>query len=137
VAHPLALLRAVWLLWLVWRVLHDWSSLSARSSGWLRSRRGRIRRRVEPRVLAGVAAVVTLVGGVICGGAAVVMNVANGPATVGMLATNPLALPSMTLSGLALLAILTTSARAFRVATHDPSRRRPSSTQTVRALRRP
>lgn len=94
-------------------------------------------RRVDPRVLAGGAAVVTLVGGVLCGGAAVVMNVANGPATVGMLATNPLALPSMTLSGLAMLAILTTSTRAFRVATHDPSRRRPSSTQTVRALRRP
>ena len=50
------------------------------------------------------------------------MNVANGPATLAMLATQPLAGPSMLLSGLALLAVIVTTGRALRVAAHDPVR---------------
>lgn len=73
-------------------------------------------RSASPRLLAGAAAAVALVGAVVCGGAAVVMNVGAGPATTRMLATNPAALPSFLLSGAALLAILFTASRAIRVA---------------------
>lgn len=75
-----------------------------------------LHRGVSPRLLAAAAASVALIGAVVCGGAAVVMNVANGPATAQMLATNPAALPSFLLSGAALLAILFTACRALRVA---------------------
>lgn len=77
-----------------------------------------LRRRADPRLLAIGAGVVGLLGALFCGGAAVVMNVANGPATAEMLATNPLAAPSMVLSGLALVAVLVTTGRALRVAAH-------------------
>jgi hypothetical protein len=84
-----------------------------------------LRRRSDPRLLAAGAGGVGLAGALFCGGAAVVMNVANGPATAEMLASNPLAAPSMLLSGLALVAVLVTTGRALRVAAHDPCRRPP------------
>lgn len=73
-------------------------------------------RSAPPRLLASAAAGVAIVGGVVCGGAAVVMNVANGPATAQMLATNPVALPSFLLSGAALVAILCAAGSAIRLA---------------------
>jgi hypothetical protein len=85
-----------------------------------------LRRRADPRLLAVGAGVVGLAGALFCGGAAVVMNVANGPATMAMLETNPLAAPAMLLSGLALVAVLVTAGRALRTAAHDPGRRRPA-----------
>lgn len=93
-----------------------------------------LRRGPDPRRLALGAGTVGLLGALVCGATAVVMNVANGPATLAMLADRPLAAPSLLLSGLALAAVLVTTTRALRVAVHDPTRYSSSTLSPVRTV---
>jgi hypothetical protein len=77
-----------------------------------------VRRRADGRRLALAAGALGATGAVLCGGTAVAMNVADLDATAGMIATNPLALPALAASGLALVLVLTSTGRALRLAVH-------------------
>jgi hypothetical protein len=75
-----------------------------------------LRRRVRPRLLAAAAAAVGLAGAVLCLGIAVVMNVANGPATLTMIASNPTTLPAFAVSLAAGAVVAGSALRTLRLA---------------------
>lgn len=81
-----------------------------------------LRRRPDPRPITVAAAVVGLVGAMVCGTTAVTMNLRN-PETPTLLATNPVVTAALVLSGAALVAILSTTVRSLRVALHRPADR--------------
>jgi hypothetical protein len=75
-----------------------------------------LRRSVRPRLLAGAAAAVGLLGALLCVGTAVAMNLAHGPATLAMLTTNPAALPAFAASAAAAATVCVSAARTLRLA---------------------
>ncbi len=75
-----------------------------------------LRPRARPRRLAAATAAVGLGAALVCGGTAVVMNLANAAGTAGMLASSPAAVAAVGLSAAAAVAVLVSSVRALRLA---------------------
>jgi hypothetical protein len=73
-------------------------------------------RAAPQRLVTRLAAGIACAGAVICAGAAVLMNLASGPAAAAILTTNPYTLPAFVGSGLLFLVVMWTAVRAFRVA---------------------
>ncbi|MBW0117522.1 HAAS signaling domain-containing protein [Pseudonocardia abyssalis] len=75
-----------------------------------------LRSRADERRLALAAGGLGALGAVLCGGTAVAMNLANLRQSTAMVAGSPLALLAIVLSALALVLVLTSTARALRLA---------------------
>jgi hypothetical protein len=75
-----------------------------------------LRTRADERRLAMAAGGLGALGAVLCGGTAVAMNLANLDRTADMLATHPLALVAIVVSGVALVLVLASTARSLRLA---------------------
>lgn len=73
-------------------------------------------RAAPPRLVTRLAGGVACVSAVICTGAAVLMNLASGPAAAAVLATNPYMLPASVVSGLLFVVVVWTAVRALRMA---------------------
>ncbi|OLT11070.1 hypothetical protein BJF78_27835 [Pseudonocardia sp. CNS-139] len=73
-------------------------------------------RLVPQRLVTALAGLLAGVGGLVCAGAAVLMNVASPTSSASLVATNPLVLPAFVVSGVMFLAIMRAGFRALRAA---------------------